>query len=123
MFKKGIAILLLSALLAQTSVNLLLFASYEVNKTYIATHLCENRDKPQLHCNGHCHLVKELNNEEKKDQSPAGNLKEHYEMPLFSETSYCQVPLVIAQPVNFIPAYLIKPYSTILYSVFHPPQA
>lgn len=33
---------------------------YRVNYTYIATVLCENKGKPQLACNGQCHLKKEL---------------------------------------------------------------
>ncbi|MEL1244020.1 hypothetical protein AAEO56_07090 [Flavobacterium sp. DGU11] len=33
---------------------------YAANYSYIAKELCENRSKPQLHCNGKCHLMKEL---------------------------------------------------------------
>jgi hypothetical protein len=33
---------------------------YLVNYEYISTVLCENKDKPQMHCNGKCHLMKEL---------------------------------------------------------------
>jgi hypothetical protein len=33
---------------------------YAVNYNYIATILCENKDKPKMHCNGKCHLMKEL---------------------------------------------------------------
>lgn len=31
-----------------------------VNYEYIATQLCENKAKPELKCNGKCHLAKEL---------------------------------------------------------------
>ncbi|MEI6866685.1 hypothetical protein [Flavicella sp.] len=34
---------------------------YYANYEYIATILCENRDKPALACNGKCYLQKELN--------------------------------------------------------------
>ena len=33
---------------------------YQLNKAYIAANLCENRDKPIMHCNGKCHLRKQL---------------------------------------------------------------
>lgn len=33
---------------------------YVVNYEYIAKVLCENKAKPQMHCNGKCHLMKEL---------------------------------------------------------------
>ena len=34
--------------------------SYFVNYEYIANELCENQDKPEMECNGKCHLKKEL---------------------------------------------------------------
>lgn len=34
--------------------------SYIINYNYIVKELCENKEKPQLHCNGKCHLKKEL---------------------------------------------------------------
>lgn len=33
---------------------------YVFNYNYIANELCVNKDKPKLHCNGKCHLMKEL---------------------------------------------------------------
>ncbi len=33
---------------------------YIVNYNYIRTELCENKDKPEMHCNGKCHLKKQL---------------------------------------------------------------
>lgn len=33
---------------------------YIVFYDYISTELCENRDEPELECNGTCHLKKEL---------------------------------------------------------------
>jgi len=33
---------------------------YVVNYDYIANELCENKAKPELACNGKCHLVEEL---------------------------------------------------------------
>lgn len=36
------------------------YVNYYVNYTYISTTLCENKDKPQMHCNGKCHLKKTI---------------------------------------------------------------
>lgn len=43
---------------------------WKVNQTYISQKLCENKDKPKMHCNGKCYLGKQLNKveEEKKNQ-------------------------------------------------------
>lgn len=48
------------ALVYQCLACLGVFAWYEANKQYIAEQLCENRDKPELHCNGQCVLMKKL---------------------------------------------------------------
>ena len=40
---------------------------YYSNKEYIASVLCENRDKPALACNGKCYLEKQLKKANKKD--------------------------------------------------------
>ena len=40
--------------------------SYAVNYEYISTELCENKDKPEMACNGKCHLKKELAKEDNK---------------------------------------------------------
>ena len=37
-----------------------IIAHYQLNKAYIARVLCQNRDKPQLHCDGQCYLAKQL---------------------------------------------------------------
>ena len=36
------------------------FMEYIINYDYIVKELCENKEKPQLKCNGKCHLKKEL---------------------------------------------------------------
>lgn len=40
---------------------------YVIHYHYIATQLCENRDKPELLCNGKCYLKKQLNTEQNKN--------------------------------------------------------
>lgn len=50
------------------------FLDYVVNYHYITTELCENKNAPELHCNGKCHLKKELAKSYKND-TPASNEK------------------------------------------------
>jgi hypothetical protein len=40
---------------------------YHANYDYIATVLCENRDKPYLECNGKCYLEKQINKSNHSD--------------------------------------------------------
>jgi hypothetical protein len=51
--------------------------SFSLNRSYIAQTLCEKKDVPGNTCQGCCLLRKELQNEDRKEQSPpARNLKE-----------------------------------------------
>jgi hypothetical protein len=96
------------------------FINYSVNKDYIAKVLCVNKDKPMMHCNGKCHLKKQLNKEEKRDNSPGANAKEKYEINVYF-SSLSVSPLIQLQ----IKSFIIDPdhYSyTAVRSVFHPPS-
>lgn len=55
-----LAIILFLSLSFQSVVKLGIVAWYEVNKTYVATVLCENKDKPQMKCCGKCFVNKQM---------------------------------------------------------------
>lgn len=38
------------------------FVEYVVKYDYIISEKCENKDKPEMHCNGKCHLKKQVEN-------------------------------------------------------------
>lgn len=98
---------------------------YVVFYDYIKNELCENKDKPELECNGKCHLVKEM--AKASDTPEKGNDKKHISV----ETSvvFCQE---IEENFDFKPLfYLHKSKITSNYnlsyshletnSVFRPP--
>ncbi|OON66472.1 hypothetical protein B0919_21815 [Hymenobacter sp. CRA2] len=58
--RQAIAILLLCSLSVHCAGRLGIVASWWLNRDYVARVLCINRDKPQMHCNGKCHLRKQL---------------------------------------------------------------
>jgi hypothetical protein len=85
-----ITVLLLSSVILLQSASLLLVnSSYIANHSYIASVLCENRDKPQMHCDGKCVLKRELNNQQEKESSQKTLLSFSF-VPVFFEeaTSY-----------------------------------
>lgn len=51
-------------------------ADYIVNYEYISKVLCENRQKPELQCNGKCQLMKNLA-KAAEDEKPISPLKKH----------------------------------------------
>ncbi|WP_374756606.1 hypothetical protein [Dyadobacter bucti] len=49
-------------------------AYYQINKAYITRVLCENRNRPQLNCNGQCYLAKKLKEQQEKQDQQTGEL-------------------------------------------------
>lgn len=117
--RKIVSLVLLSVFVMQVLNQVFIVANYAINKDYISKVLCENKDKPKMHCNGKCHLKKQLAKEEKKEQSP---VKEKKEIQLFYETN----PLMsISAPINRdeqISSYSFPITDKHQISVFHPPQ-
>ena len=50
---------------------------YSLNKNFIASHLCENRTKSEMHCAGKCYLSKKLakSNDSQDAQDQKGSTK------------------------------------------------
>ena len=62
---------------------------YIINYDYIANELCENKAKPELKCNGKCHLVNELAKASEDDKpihsDKKNNSKHEIEVLFFQE--------------------------------------
>lgn len=52
---------------------------YVVNYEYIATQLCENKDKPELKCHGKCHLMKEMAKTAETDKPTSPDKKSQWQ--------------------------------------------
>nr|WP_298995529.1 hypothetical protein [uncultured Allomuricauda sp.] len=56
-------------------------AEYIINYNYIVTNLCENREQPQLQCNGKCYLFKLLAEENRQQEdNPFENQQQNNEL-------------------------------------------
>ena len=58
--KRVIAYLLLTLISFKILIGPLVYLDFELRKEFIIKNLCENRFKPQLHCDGKCYLAKQL---------------------------------------------------------------
>jgi hypothetical protein len=117
-----LAILLACAFLLQPASKLLILAHYELNREFIAQNLCENRSKPMLHCNGKCHLKKQLQKEDRKE-TPFAGLKEKPALQFFAQKKVTLFFYVFADEAEQHFNYLFRNYKTELNTVFHPPCA
>ncbi|MBX7182084.1 MAG: hypothetical protein K1X82_08230 [Bacteroidia bacterium] len=62
-----ISIFLLVSILLGSVSKTWIYSHYRMNFDTYAKVLCENKNKPMLHCNGKCQLKKELNQQESKE--------------------------------------------------------
>ncbi len=69
--KTTITYFLLSLLLLQNSGRVAVMVWFEVNQPDIARTLCENRNRPQLHCDGQCILAQKLKAVEQREKQQA----------------------------------------------------
>jgi hypothetical protein len=126
MLQRFTAILLLVSLVTVSFSRFFVFAGFELNKSYIANNLCENRDKPWLHCNGKCYFMKKIRQaeENEKKQNAKDNLS-RLEISFFQEPftlSFLQ-PVISDEAQKFFPNYTYQYRSHHIDSIFRPPKS
>ena len=65
-----ISIVLSTLILFSTTRVSVTYAYYELDPIGFIENLCKNKDKPELACNGKCHLKKVTENSSDKQNSP-----------------------------------------------------
>ncbi len=96
--KKWGAILLVFLLLLNIFNNATIFVLYKINQAKITELFCINKDKPELQCNGKCHL-KEVIKEQQKEKK---------ELPFSTNLETRQVVLLFVQQLSTIEIHPIK---------------
>jgi hypothetical protein len=86
-----------------TSYQMYLFLNFQSHKEEIIEEYCVNKDKPEMHCDGNCHLKKKITespiqamtSERSSEKSPHVTL---ISFDTFNEAVYSQINLI--SPVN-----------------------
>ncbi len=96
---------------------------YALNYDYISNELCENKEKPELKCNGKCHLMKSLADATESENAKFPiEKKQHNSIEiLFLEpisSFQFKLPIVTSQKNNF---FYTTNYSRITSSTFFRP--
>jgi len=68
MNNKLISLVLITALSFQCFIKLGVIGYYNLNIEYIIKELCENKNKPELKCNGKCFLKKKMSEADKTEK-------------------------------------------------------
>lgn len=70
-----LAFFLAALVLLQSLGREVLVVAYTLNKARITAQYCVNKARPQLHCNGQCHLAQQLRTVDAAEKkAPAGSL-------------------------------------------------
>jgi hypothetical protein len=117
----------LTALIAgQAFYNAGVVVYWLANRAAIATTLCENRDKPELECDGKCYLKKKI--AEAPDNPPANDgtkfppLRKAVEVAVApDEAPALSLPLAMEEPAVLVPGHGNHRGMIPENSIFHPP--
>jgi hypothetical protein len=118
--KKTILILALVLFLKPT----LPVIEYVANYDYISKVLCVNKDKPKMHCNGKCHLMKELaktSEQEKPISSDKKITALEKEVLFFQEIKSVEIKPFYQNNTAITDNYSNLYFHLSSFSVFHPP--
>lgn len=125
--RSAVAIFLILVLTFPFGLRLSVFANYAVHYQRYAQELCENRDQPELKCNGKCQLMKELKavspSESNEPEAPKVPSESMVEISPFV-VHYFSLSYLFSEPFIAQPQIEEKSFYSFLLdkSVFHPPS-
>jgi hypothetical protein len=121
MFKRTVAIFLIFFTLLANVSWLCIYAGFEMNRNYIASTLCVNKNKPWLHCNGRCVLLKRIKQAEQKEKSEERQAaKDRFQEAFVDNTPGMVFHAGVVQVLNTpYPNFVLPQWSA---SIFQPPQ-
>lgn len=126
--RRWIIFLLVGIVMAQSFYNLGVTAYWLTHRAYITATLCENKDKPELQCDGKCYLNKKIaepvSNATKEQESKQPNLEKGLELADCHAFSYWE--LMAKEPNNrskSVAGQQDMRHTTVAQAVFHPPPS
>ncbi|GAB3943795.1 hypothetical protein GCM10028805_10540 [Spirosoma harenae] len=123
--RNALIYILLVATLLPTVSQWGIIAYYHANKDYIARVLCQNRDKPELHCDGQCYLAKQLKErQDKQDKETTERVQNTPVVQLFFQANsvFQFPPIWAALTSTSFSAYAMPAYLAPSVRFFHPPR-
>ncbi len=104
--KKIVAILLVFALQIPIFSKWGTIAIFQFNQTEIIENFCLNKDRPELNCDGHCYLAKQLKSlEEKEKKANSERISHNPSLDLIDQINFFsfQFPILkLPKKINFL---------------------
>ena len=118
-----LALFLAALMLLQTFSREVIIVDYQVHKARITELFCVNKDKPQLKCNGKCHLAKQLRKaSDTESKAPgAGFAKVKYEVVVPFQLRVATPVRVPLSAQRYAPSAAAQYAFSPVHGVFHPP--
>lgn len=123
MINRLIAVTLLIALISANLSQFVVYAEFKANQKYIAATLCENRDKPQMHCEGKCFLMKKLKEAQEKEKKQEEASQKKGIQDVFILTSSIALSFYEVSPKKTKPAFILFRLPKVSTEILHPPPA
>ncbi|MDP9081701.1 MAG: hypothetical protein M3O71_30175 [Bacteroidota bacterium] len=126
MFRQAIIYFLIFSTLSVNFSRFFVYAGFELNRNYIASALCENRDKPWLHCIGRCYFIKKIKQaQENERRQTARDGLSRLEVSFFQEPFRLIFiePIILPAAKKPFPNYSYHYISHYIEAVFRPPKA
>jgi hypothetical protein len=122
MLRQCTTFLLPLAFAASTFSKAVIVVDFYADQDYIAKNLCENRDKPMMHCCGRCQLRKRLNREADQDKNnPERRAENKQEVLFLDETApMLRAPVLGSVTLPYFPFAGGQPIDRAA-GIFHPP--
>lgn len=122
LLKNFVAIFLLLMFFCQSFNKVVVYAVFYANQHYIEQTLCVNRNKPWMHCNGHCQLNKKLATDDKQDaQHPAQRAANEMSVLFFHPVAGNSIVSEIKDHTPLNGHYISPASQTFINTSFHPP--
>ena len=124
MVTKLISFIILTSHLLVISFQSMPVFNYIVNYEYISQELCENKDNPELHCNGKCYLIKQTRALQEEQEEKEAVISEILNLQYTTSEafSYELISLVNVELYNVFP-YTEKDYSVYTDLITPPPKS
>lgn len=126
MLNRVIVFILLACVISTYFSRDIAIAGFDLNQKYIAEKMCENKDKPWMHCNGRCYLMKKVKQAEDNEKKQANrdlrnNLQAfYYLLPSTTiQKSYLKDTIAQRFKIHYTSCYTNQ-YNS---SIFRPPKS
>ncbi|SEJ44071.1 hypothetical protein SAMN05216327_110139 [Dyadobacter sp. SG02] len=104
----------------------LLYLDFEIRRDYIINNLCENKNRPQMHCDGKCYLAKRIASldEQEKRQAEKSYMSRLIDQVMDRRTSFSFNRQPVLVEILPQPRFFVREFFTprvAVDDIFHPP--